>query len=117
MVNLRPDNPMNKALMGLLICEVIAFGLALPGMLLVTRSALVPSVVMTVVACLAAVVAAGTLRRPSGFAVGWLAQLLGIALGLLTPMMYFVGGLFAAIWVAGFILGRRIQTTGRPPLE
>jgi len=58
---------------------------------------------------LLALVAAGLLRRPLGYAIGWLTQLLGVSLGVLTPGMFAVGGIFLAIWVLCFVLGKRLD--------
>jgi hypothetical protein len=34
-----------------------------------------------------------------------------IGLGVLTPWMYWLGGMFALLWVVSFVLGRRIEAT------
>ena len=60
-------------------------------------------------AALLALVAAGTLRRPTGYYVGWVTQLVGVALGFLTSPMFVVGVMFAAIWVISFVLGKRLD--------
>ena len=38
------------------------------------------------------------------------AQIAGILMGFLTPMMFFAGGLFAVIWLVTFVLGRRLES-------
>lgn len=55
------------------------------------------------------VVAAGSLRRPWGYALGWGVQVLSIALGLVVTLMFFLGIVFAALWVAAYFLGARID--------
>jgi hypothetical protein len=63
----------------------------------------------------AALVAAALLRSRVGYVLGWIAQVAGLALGLLTPMMFIVGTLFAAVWcwhlcwVSGWIPGWRLR--------
>ncbi|WP_420177026.1 DUF4233 domain-containing protein [Luteococcus sp. OSA5] len=111
-MNLRlgPQNPMNKTMVMILAFEVIVFGLGFPGMIMITKSPLGVSLAATIGACLLAIVAAGTLKRPLGYPLGWLTQLAGILLGLLTPWMYAMGGIFAAIWVVSFLMGRRLET-------
>ncbi len=52
---------------------------------------------------------AGLLRRPGGFALGHALQVGSIALGLLTPGMFFVGALFAGLWAGAYVLGGRID--------
>lgn len=56
-----------------------------------------------------AVVAAGLLRKAVGWPLGWLAQAVGVGLGLATDMMWWVGGIFAALWVLIFALGRALD--------
>ena len=108
-LRLSPTNPMNKALVSLLVFQVIVFWLAFPGMLLVSSRGLAISLGVTAAASLLALVASLTLKRPYGYPLGWLTQLVGIALGLLTSMMFVVGIVFAVIWVTSFVLGRKIE--------
>ena len=49
------------------------------------------------------------MRKPIGDPVGWVTQPVGILLGLLTPAMWVVGGMFARLWVLSFVLGRRLD--------
>ena len=35
-------------------------------------------------------------------------QVLVIAAGVIVPVMYFLGAIFAALWVIGILLGRRV---------
>jgi len=44
-----------------------------------------------------------------GVWLGWALQAFLIALGILLPVMYFVGAIFAAIWVYCFVTGRRLD--------
>lgn len=58
---------------------------------------------------LSLVLAAGMLRRPGGYVVGTVLQVAVVAGGLLVPLMFVVGGIFAALWVAALRLGARID--------
>jgi hypothetical protein len=49
------------------------------------------------------------LRHPWGIAIGWVLQAGLIALGILTPFMFVVGGGFALLWIYCFTRGRRID--------
>jgi Flp pilus assembly protein TadB len=42
--------------------------------------------------------------------LGWLTQLAGLALGLLTASMFVVGALLAGVWVLAFALGKRLDS-------
>ena len=49
------------------------------------------------------------LRYPWGVAIGWVLQAALIALGILAPLMYVVGGGFTLLWIYCFTRGRRID--------
>jgi uncharacterized protein DUF4233 len=55
------------------------------------------------------VLAAGLLRHPVGYALGWLVQVVSIALGFVVPLMFFLGVVFAALWAGAYVLGGRID--------
>ncbi len=110
MVRLAPDNPMNRAMASTLVCEVIVFVLALPGMVMVSDTPLWQAGLGCGLAALLCIVAAARLRRPEGYPLAWLAQLVGVLLGFLTPMMFLMGGIFLVIWIVSFVLGRRIES-------
>ncbi len=55
------------------------------------------------------VLAAGLLRKPAGQVLGSVVQVLAIASGFLVPTMFFLGALFAGLWVLALVLGRRIE--------
>ena len=48
-------------------------------------------------------------RSAAGIRVGWALQLALILLGLVTPVMWFVGAGFAALWVFCFVKGRQLD--------
>ncbi len=48
-------------------------------------------------------------RWPAGAWLGWVLQAALVALGILLPLMYFVGALFLAIWIYCFVTGRRLD--------
>ena len=108
-MTLRPGNPMRVVLMSVLLFQVIVFGLAIPVMILVSRVPALSASVFAGGAALLALVAAGLLRKPIGYLLGWLTQLVGVALGLLTPTMFLVGAIFLALWVISFVLGKRLD--------
>lgn len=55
------------------------------------------------------VLVAGSLRRPGGYAAGFVVQALVVATGLALTAMFAVGAVFAALWVTSYLLGRRIE--------
>ncbi len=55
------------------------------------------------------VVAAGLLGRPGGYALGWLVQVVSIAMGFVVTVMFFLGAVFAVLWATSYVLGTRID--------
>ncbi|UYM04297.1 DUF4233 domain-containing protein [Solicola gregarius] len=93
----------------MLFFEAIVLGLATPVMIAVedvdTGVALAVGLGLAVLALLIA----GMLRWPWAYNLGHALQVAAIALGVLVPIMYFVGAMFAALWAGAFLLGRKIE--------
>jgi hypothetical protein len=113
-LTLTPRNPMRVVLLSVLFFEVIVFALAIPVMILVSHVDALPAALSGSGAALLALVGAALLRKPAGYPVGWVAQLAGLLLGFLTPAMFVVGGMFAALWIVSFVLGRRLDARPAP---
>ena len=110
MITLSAGNPMRVVLMTVLIFEVVAFGLAIPVMIFISDVPAAAAAGFGGGTALLAVLAAGLLRNRVGYVLGWLTQFAGLALGLLTPTMFIVGTLFAAVWALAFGLGKRLDS-------
>ncbi len=84
-----------------LFASLVAFGLDLAE----------PAVVWTVggIAAVVFLLLAGLVRYRAGLVLGSVMQVALIASGLVIPMMFFVGGIFAVIWIVALRLGRRID--------
>lgn len=113
-LTLSAKNPMRVVLLSILFFEVVVFALAIPVMILVSDVDPLPAALLGSGAALLSLVAAAMLRKPVGYPLGWVAQLWGILLGLLTPSMFVVGGMFAALWTVSFILGKRLDDRPTP---
>jgi hypothetical protein len=89
--------------------EAITLGLTTPVMITVgdvdTGTALAVGLGLAV-ACL---LVAGMLRGEWAYALGWLLQLGAIGLGLVVPLMFFLGSVFALLWGTAYFLGRKID--------
>ncbi len=109
MITLTPGNPMRVVLLSVLAFEVIVFGLAVPVMILISEVPAGSAAAFGGGAGLLALIAAGLLRRPAGYAVGWFAQVVGVGLGFLTATMFIVGAMFLGLWVLAFVLGKRLD--------
>jgi Protein of unknown function (DUF4233) len=114
---LSAGNPMRVVLMTVLIFELIVFGLAIPVMILVSGVSPVAAAGFGGGAALLALVAAGLLRSRVGYILGWIAQLVGLTLGFLTPMMFAVGAVLGGVWLLSFILGKRLDSRMEPSPE
>ncbi|HJE51704.1 MAG TPA: DUF4233 domain-containing protein [Tessaracoccus flavescens] len=113
-MTLDPKNPMRSAVMSTLIFEIIIVWLAFIGMIQVSGVNLGVAAVWCAVVSVLCLIAVAGLRKGWGYYVGWLAQIVMVGLGFLTPWMFAMGVIFALIWVTCIILGRRIETrTGR----
>jgi Protein of unknown function (DUF4233) len=110
-ITLSPGNPMRVVLMTVLIFEMIAFGLAIPVMIFVSEVPAAAAAGFGAGTAALALAASALLRTSVGFVLGWLAQLAGLALGLLTTTMFIVGAIFAAVWVLAFVLGKRLDSS------
>lgn len=67
----------------------------------------VPAGIIGAVLALAALLGAGTLRYRVGWIIGTGVQVGLILLGIVVPMMYVLGAVFAALWAAAIIVGRK----------
>ncbi|WP_228551558.1 DUF4233 domain-containing protein [Mumia zhuanghuii] len=94
---------------GVLFLEAIVLGLATPVMIQVEGVAPGLALLCGLGLAFVAVVTSGLLRHPWAYAIGWLVQVGAVALGLLLPIAFFVGGMFAALWAAAYFLGRKIE--------
>ena len=54
-------------------------------------------------------VLAGMLRGEWAYAAGWALQGLAVGLGFVIPLMFVLGGVFAALWGTAYFLGRKIE--------
>ena len=92
-----------------LIMEAVVIWLAIPVALAVDHASARRAGVAGVVLAVAAVALAALVRRRLRWALvgGSVLQALVIAAGTIVPVMYFLGAIFAALWVIGIALGRR----------
>jgi len=89
--------------------EAIALGLTIPVMISIadvdTATALWVGLGL-VVACF---LVAGLLRAEWAYALGWLIQVAATGLGVVVPIMFVLGPVFALLWGAAYVLGRKIE--------
>lgn len=101
-----PKRSMSAAVLSL---EAITLGLTTPVMISIadvsggTASAVGLGLAVLCLLC------AGLLRRPFGYALGWVVQAAAIGLGFVVPLMFFLGAVFALLWWGAVHLGNRIE--------
>ncbi|OFT41113.1 hypothetical protein HMPREF3160_08165 [Arthrobacter sp. HMSC06H05] len=88
---------------------VVFAGLALFGKHGLMEGGGLPYLLTCVVIGVVMILTCAFLRYPWGIALGWSLQVVMIALGILEPMMYFVGALFGCIWAYGIIKGKQMD--------
>lgn len=97
----------------MLTFEAILLGLSTPVMISVEKVSPALALPLGLGLAVLCVLTAGMLRRPWGYTLGHLIQVASIALGFLVPVMFFVGGMFALLWITAYLLGRRIEDDKR----
>jgi hypothetical protein len=65
---------------------------------------------------------AGAMKRMTGWYLGSILQVALITYGVVVPAMYFLGALFATLWISAFLIGRkgeaiRAALLANPPKE
>jgi len=93
----------------ILTLEAITLGLTTPVMITVADVATGTALMIGLGLLAACIVAAGVLRSPVGYVLGWVIQVAAVALGVLVPMMFFLGAVFAVLWGTADLLGRKIE--------
>jgi len=101
---------MARVAAALLTLEAVVFVLTIPVMISVTELRVGVAVPLGLGAVAAALVAAGLCRRGRiGYLAGWVVQAVAIAGGFIVPVMFFIGGIFAALWLVLMRIGPRVD--------
>jgi len=103
---------MKRLCASVLIMEVVVIWLAIPVAVAIEHAPARRAVPAGVVLAVAAIVLAALARRWLRLTVvgGSVLQALIIAAGAIVPAMYFLGAIFAALWIIGIWLGYRVDT-------
>lgn len=89
--------------------EGITLGLTTPVMITLADVSTGTALAIGLGLAVACFLVAGMLRAEWAYALGWLVQLGAIGLGLVVPLMFFLGSLFALLWGTAYFLGRKIE--------
>jgi Protein of unknown function (DUF4233) len=94
-----------------LVLETIVIWLAIPVAIAIEHASPARALTAGVTVAVAAVVLAGLVGRFGRwpYLAGTVLQAVVIAFGAVVPAMYFVGAVFAALWLTGMWLGHRVE--------
>lgn len=101
-----PRRGMCAAVLGL---EAIVLGLTTPVLIMVADVATGPALAIGLGLAAACLLLAGLLRAEWAYELGWAVQGAAIGLGWVIPLMFLLGGIFALLWGAAYLLGRKIE--------
>jgi Protein of unknown function (DUF4233) len=91
--------------------ESLVVLLAIPVLIVVSDVDVAAALVAGLGLAVLGILAAAGLGRGYGQPLGHVVQVGAIALGFLTPVMFFLGAVFAGLWVLAIVLGRRVDAT------
>lgn len=89
--------------------EAVTLGLTAPVMIAVAGVPVATALVVALGLALACLVLAGLLRHEWAYLAGWVVQGAAVGLGLVIPVMFVLGGIFALLWGTADTLGRKIE--------
>lgn len=92
-----------------LCLEAITLALTTPVMITVAGVGTATALAVGLGLALACLLLAGMLRAEWAYLLGWLVQVAAVGLGLVVPLMYLLGAIFALLWGTADLLGRRIE--------
>lgn len=93
--------------------EAILVLLAIPVAVNVSGIDPAPAIGVGVAVIVAAVAVAGSMSRPWAVSAGWVLQVVVILSGVLVPVMFLLGAMFAGLWYAAIRLGRQVDAARR----
>jgi hypothetical protein len=92
-----------------LALESVVLFLSTPVMIQVSDVSSGPAIAAGLGLAVLALAVCGLLRHRWGYAVGSLLQVAAVGLGFVVPTMFVLGVIFAALWTAALVLGRRVD--------
>ncbi|MDN4160477.1 DUF4233 domain-containing protein [Nocardioides abyssi] len=109
MSNPEQRSPRRGMCAAILCLEAIALGLTTPVMITVADVGTATALTIGLGLMLVCLLLAGMLRKPWAYTAGWVVQVAAVALGLIVPLMFVLGGIFALLWGTADFLGRKIE--------
>ena len=92
-----------------LALEAITLGLTTPVMITIADVPTATAVSVGLGLAVVCLLLAGALRAEWAYGVGYAVQVAAVGLGFVIPVMFGLGAVFAVLWVAADLLGRKIE--------
>ena len=89
--------------------EAITLGLTTPVMISVAGVDTATALWVGLGLAVACLLLAGMLRKEWAYSLGWVIQGAAVGLGFVIPLMFVLGGIFAALWASAYFLGIKIE--------
>jgi hypothetical protein len=89
--------------------EAITLGLTTPVMITIADVPAGTAVAVGLGLAVVCLLLAGMLRAEWAYLAGYVVQVAAIGLGFVVPVMFGLGAVFAALWTAADLLGRKIE--------
>lgn len=105
----REKSPRRGMCAAVLFLEAITLGLVTPVLITIADVPVPTALGIGLGLAVVCLLLAGMLRRPWAYDAAWVVQVAAIALGLLTPVMWVLGPVFALLWGSADLLGRKIE--------
>jgi len=105
----RGRSPRRGMCAAVLSFEAITLGLTTPVLITIANVDVGVALLVGLGLAVACLLVAGMLRSEWAYALGWLIQVAAVALGFWIGLMFFLGGVFAALWATAYLLGRKIE--------
>lgn len=102
-------SPRRSMCAAILTLEAISVGLVTPVLINLADVPAGTSLALGLGVAAACFVTAGLLRFEWAYGLDWAVQLAALTLGLLVPIMFLIGALFAGLWATAYLLGRKIE--------
>jgi hypothetical protein len=105
-----PARSPRRGMCAAILClEAITLGLTTPVMVSVADVDVATALWIGLGLTVACLLLAGMLRSEWAYSLGWVIQGAAIGLGLVIPLMFFLGAIFALLWGTAYFLGRKIE--------
>ena len=105
----RGRSPRRGMCAAVLSFEAITLGLTTPVLITIANVDVGMALLVGLGLAFACLLVTAMLRSEWAYALGWLIQVGAVALGFWIPLMFFLGGVFAALWATAYLLGRKIE--------